>query len=57
MGRRMRISRRTLDVLTGYVTGDNGRAPYRSGPKLVSLFNSPLTKSFLIIHATHPGPV
>ena len=35
----MKISQRTIQQLSLYVTGDNEKAPYRSGPKLVALFN------------------
>jgi len=35
----MNISERTINALSKIVTGDEGLSPYRSGPKLVSLFN------------------
>ena len=36
----MELSFRTIDALGGVVTGDAKMSPYRSGPQLVSFFNS-----------------
>ena len=36
----MRLSPRTLDKLTGVITGDGGPYPYRSGPNIISFFNA-----------------
>jgi hypothetical protein len=36
----MRLSPRTLDKLTGVITGDGGPYPYRSGPQIISFFNA-----------------
>lgn len=35
----MKISERTIDALAQIITGDKGISPYRTGPKLVKLFN------------------
>lgn len=35
----MKIAERTIQAIGRIVTGDEGLSPYRSGPKLVSLFN------------------
>ncbi len=36
----MKLSYKTIQVLAKIVTGDSGKSPYRSGPKLVSFFNN-----------------
>lgn len=36
----MRLSPRTLDKLTGVITGDGGPYPYRGGPKIIAFFNA-----------------
>ncbi len=35
----MRLTSKTLEHLTGVITGDNRKSPYRSGPQLVGFFN------------------
>lgn len=35
----MKVGQRTIEKLAEIVTGNNSRAPYRSGPKLIELFN------------------
>lgn len=35
----MKLSERTISAIGKIVTGDEGLSPYRSGPKLVRLFN------------------
>ena len=36
----MKLSARTLDKLTGLITGDDGHFPYRTGPKIITFFNA-----------------
>lgn len=35
----MKLKQRTIKALSNIITGDEGISPYRSGPKLVALFN------------------
>lgn len=35
----MRLTSKSLESLTGIITGDSQKSPYRSGPQLVSFFN------------------
>lgn len=35
----MRLTAKTLEHLTGIITGDSQKSPYRSGPQLVGFFN------------------
>lgn len=36
----MKLSPRTLDKLTGIITGEVGPYPYRTGPKIIAFFNA-----------------
>lgn len=36
----MKISEQTISALGSIITGDGGRAPYRTGPQLVTFFNN-----------------